>query len=169
METDATIPLSTEVSIVIRNGGDDLRARARVARTNPGAGLALEFTEIEGEHFHILEYWLATHLTATWVNEDRGKTGRVLMRTGVRVSGYDTSGQRFTETTFTVEISELGGSVILKVPVRRGQRLVLTNLRSKKSAECMVVHIESRSAEPKVGLAFIGVHRSFWPVEFPPA
>ena len=47
---------------------------------------------------------------------------------------------RFTEDTTTVEISAFGGSVILKTRVRRGQRLVLSNLQTKVTVECLVAH-----------------------------
>jgi hypothetical protein len=78
------------------------------------------------------------------------------MQIEVRVSGYNTEGARFTEDTHTDQISAFGGMVILRTPVNRGQRLVLTNRQTKVTVECMVAYRE-------------GMEVGFWPVDFPPA
>jgi hypothetical protein len=83
----------------------------------------------------------------------------------VRVSGYNTQGARFTEDTHTDQISAFGGMVILRTPVNRGQRLVLTNRRTKVTVECMVAYRDGM----EVGLAFVVLNQPFWPLDFPPA
>jgi hypothetical protein len=71
--------------------------------------------------------------------------------------------------TNTVEISAFGGSVILQTPMRTGQRLVLSNLKTKATAECMVAYCGAKGTAGQVGLAFILANQSFWPIVFPPA
>jgi hypothetical protein len=87
------------------------------------------------------------------------------MQIEVRVSGYNAEGARFTEDTQTYLISAFGGLVILRTPVNRGQRLVLSNLQTKVKVECMVAYREAMH----VGLAFVVQNQPFWPVDFPPA
>jgi hypothetical protein len=87
------------------------------------------------------------------------------MQIEVRVSGYNAEGARFTEDTHTDQISAFGGMVILRTPVNRGQRLVLTNRQTKVTVECMVAYREGM----EVGLAFMVLNQPFWPVDFPPA
>jgi hypothetical protein len=87
------------------------------------------------------------------------------MKIEVRVSGYNAEGTRFTEDTQTDQISAFGGLVTLQTPVKRGQRLVLSNLQTKVTVECMVAYQDATH----VGLAFVILNQSFWPVDFPPA
>jgi hypothetical protein len=157
--------LGTELTITLKKSDDYVRAQARVVRAFPNEGLALEFMSMEGDGFRILESWLSTFVAATWVAASRRRSQRAAMQVDVRVSGYDAEGARFTEDTQTDLISAFGGLVTLRTPVNRGQRLVLSNLQTKVTVECMVAHREAMH----VGLAFVGLNQPFWPVDFPPA
>jgi hypothetical protein len=168
VETDCEIPLGTEVTVRLTKGEDQVRAQARIVRALPKKGLGLAFTSMEGEGFRILESWLSTFVATTWAAENRRRSQRVAMEIKVRVSGYDSAGARFTEDTKTVTISAFGGLVTLRTPVKRGQRLVVTNLQTKKTVECMVANNEAKGTEWRVGLAFMVLNQSFWPVDFPP-
>jgi hypothetical protein len=169
LETNYEAPIESELTVILRKGREQLTARARVVRAYPQQGMGLEFREIEGNGFHVLDDWLSTYIASTWVAASRRRTQRVAMQIPVRVSGYDSSGARFAEDTFTVEINSSGGSVILQQPVRLGQRLVLWNLRTNSAVECMVAHRGGMGTRTQVGLAFVVATRSFWPIAFPPA
>jgi len=165
VETECLLSLGTEVTITLNKSGDQVRAQARVVRASPNNGLALAFTSMEGDGFRILDSWLSTFVATTWVAASHRRSQRVAMRIEVRVSGYNSEGARFTEDTHTVQISAAGGLVILQTPVNRGQRLVLSNLQTKVTVECMVAYREA----VQVGLAFIVLNQPFWPIDFPPA
>ena len=169
VETDCVLPLGTEVTVTLEKSGDHVRAQARVVRGSPDKGLALAFTSMEGDGFRILDQWLSTFVAATWAAANRRRSQRVSLQIEVSVSGYNAKGLPFTEDARTVEISAFGGSVILRKPVRKGQRLVLSNLQTKVKVECLVANLEARGAEWLVGLAFMVVNQPFWPIEFPPA
>jgi len=165
VETDSSLSFGTELTVTLKKSGDHVRAQARVIRAFPNEGLALAFTSMEGEGFRILDSWMSTFVATSWVAASRRKSQRVAMQIEVRVSGYNTEGARFTEDTLTDQISAFGGLVILRTPVNRGQRLVLSNLQTKVTVECMVAYREAMH----VGLAFVVLNQPFWPVDFPPA
>jgi c-di-GMP-binding flagellar brake protein YcgR len=169
VETDCLLPAETEVTITLKKSGEQVRAQGRIVRAFPNGGLALAFTSMEGDGFRILDGWLSAFVATTWVAANRRRTQRVAMQIEVRVSGYNAEGARFTADTNTVEISAFGGSVILQTPVRTGQRLVLSNLKTKATAECMVAYCGAKGTAGQVGLAFILANQSFWPIVFPPA
>jgi hypothetical protein len=169
VETDCLLPLGTELTITLKKNGDHVTARARVVRASPNQGLALAFTSMDEEQFRVLESWLSIFVATTWVAANRRRTQRVVMQIKVRVSGYTAEGERFTEETNTVQISGFGGLVTLRTPVNMGQRLVLSNLQTKVTVECMVAYRQGTGAECQVGLAFIVLNQPFWPIDFPPA
>ena len=169
VKTDCVLPLETEVTVILKKSGDHIRALARVVRAAPDDGLALAFTSMEGEEFRILESWLSISVVTTWVAANRRRSQRVAMQIEVRVSGYNGEGARFTEDTRTVAINAFGCLVILRTPVNRGQRLVLSNAQTKRTVECMVAYHEARGTEWLIGLAFTVPNQPFWPIDFPPA
>lgn len=168
VETDCLLPLEAEITITLKRSGDEVKAQARIVRHLPNEGLALAFTSMEGDGFRILDSWLAIFIATTWVAANRRTTQRAAMQVEVKVSGYNTDGARFTEVTHTVETSAFGGSVILQTAVRVGQRLVLTNLKTKATVECMVAHRGTKSTAGQVGLAFVVANQEFWPIVFSP-
>jgi len=168
VETNSVFPLETELTVTLKKGVDYVKALARVVRAVPHKGLALAFTSMEGEEFRILESWLSLFVATTWVAANRRRSQRAAMQIDVRVSGYNGEGTRFTEDTRTHVISAFGCSVVLRSPVRRGQRLVLSDAQNKRKVECMVAHHEARGTEWQIGLAFIVPNQPFWPIDFPP-
>jgi c-di-GMP-binding flagellar brake protein YcgR len=169
IETECVLPLETEVTITLKKSGDQIRAQARIVRAFPNKGLGLAFTSMEGDGFRILDSWLSAFVATTWVAANRRRTQRAVIQIGVRVSGYNAEGVRFTEDTRTSEISALGCAVVIQTQVRRGQRLVLTNLQTKVTAEFLVVYHDAKGTAWEVGLAFTVPNRRFWPIAFPPA
>jgi hypothetical protein len=169
VETDCALPLETEVTVTLKKSDDHVTAQARVVRVSPNKGLVLAFTSMEGDGFRILDEWLSTFVAATWAAANRRRSQRAAIQIDVSVSGYNSKGVPFTENTGTVEISALGGSVILRIPVKKGQRLVLSNLQTQVKVECMIANLEAKGTEWLVGLAFIEANQGFWPIDFPPA
>jgi len=169
VETDYFPPLGTEINLTLKKSGDQLKARAQVVRVSPNEGMALIFTSMGAEEFRTLESWLSIFVATSWVEANRRATQRVAMQIEVRVSGYDSEGARFTEETRTVQISGFGCLVTLKTPVNRGKRLILTNLQTKRTVECLVAYHEGSGSVWQVGLAFTALNQPFWPVDFPPA
>ena len=169
VETDCLLPLGTEVRVTLEKSGDHVRAQARVVRVGPNMGVALAFTSMEGIGFRILDQWLSKFVAATWAAANRRKSQRVAIQIEVSVSGYNAKGVPFTEDTRTVEISAFGGSVILRIPVNKGQRLVLSNPQTNVKVECIVANLGAKGTEWLVGLAFIVANQPFWPINFPPA
>jgi hypothetical protein len=169
VETDYVLPLETEVTIKLTKSGDEVEAKARIVRVMPNKGFGLAFTSMEGNGFRILDSWLATFIATTWVAANRRRMQRAAMQVHVRVSGYSAGGKRFTQDTATVEISPMGCSVNLQSSVRIGQRLVLTNVKTNVTVECMVASHILKETVSEVGLAFTVPNESFWPIVFPPA
>lgn len=158
----------TEVAVTLNNNSDLVRTVARIVRVEPGQGMALAFTSISGHDFFVLEAWLSTYVSSNWVATNRRRAHRVAVQIMVRVSGYNLEDVRFAEETKTIAVSASGCSVVLKTPVRRGQRLVLSNIECKKTTECLVANREQKGADWHVGLAFTASNERFWPIEFPP-
>ncbi len=92
------------------------------------------------------------------------------MPIAVRVSGYDELGSSFKENTHTISISPQGALILISASVKIGQRLVLSNIRTKALVECIVAHKgEHRDGRLEVGLQFELPHPTFWGVTFPPS
>ena len=167
--TGCNLPLGTEVTLTLKKGRNEIKAGARVVRIAPQEGLAFAFTSMEGEEFHLLDHWLLTFVKASWVVESRRRSQHVAMAIEVKVTGYNADGKLFSEKTHTVEISALGGSVLLRTPVKKEQRLVLLNLQTHVTVECIVVHSEFREDRWRVGVAFAVPNQPYWPIFFPSA
>ena len=162
--TECILSSGSELTVAMKKSGDHVRAQARVVRSIANEGVALAFTAMGGEDFRILDSWVSTFVVTSWVAANRRRSQRVAMQIEVTVSGYNAAGARFVEETHTVQISAFGGMLILRTPVNRGQRLVLTNRQTKVVVECMVAYREGM----EVGFAFIVLNQPFWPVDFPP-
>lgn len=169
LETDLDVPLDADVTVTLKLSGDLVRAHARVVRAALGKGVALEFTSMAAEEFRILECWLTSFVVKTWLAANRRRAQRVAIQIKVRVSGYADDGTRFTEDTHTLVISPYGCLVILSSPVKRGQRVVLSNPQTDETVECIVAHYEARDTAQEVGLALASPNERFWPISFPPA
>lgn len=169
LETDLNLPLETEVTVTLKLSGDVVRAQARVVRAALSKGMALEFTSMTAEEFRILECWLSSFVVKRWLAANRRGAQRVAMQIGVRVSGYNEEGMRFTEDTRTLVVSAYGCLVILSTPVKRGQRIVLSNPQTSGTVECIVAYYGARDTAQEVGLAFASPNERFWSISFPPA
>lgn len=108
VETNYLPPVGTELTVILKKSGDELRGQAQVVRVSPNEGLALVFTAMAAEDFRTLQSWLSIYVATEWVAKNRRRTERVAMPVEVSVSGYNSEGERFTEHTKTIEISGFG-------------------------------------------------------------
>jgi hypothetical protein len=171
VDTDSPLALGTATDVLITKGATSFAARARVVFNQPGKGMGLMFTAVESEHVQTLNMWIAESRESSWLAANRRRSQRVLMHIPVRISGQAAAGASslFEEETHTLAISAHGALLIATSPVYRGQRFTLSNVQTKASLECVVVHIDrSSGSEIKVGVEFLLPNSRFWGVAFPP-
>jgi hypothetical protein len=163
-------PAGTDTNVRITKGKVSFETQAHVVWSLAGKSMGLEFTAIEPEQLQVLKKLLAAALEISWLALNRRKSQRILMRIAVRVSGYDELGSSFEENTNTISISPLGALILISASVKIGQRLVLSNIRTKAKVECIVAHKgERQDGGLEVGLQFALPNPTFWGVTFPPS
>jgi hypothetical protein len=169
VDTNDALPLGTVTDIRIIKGAQLFEARARIVYSRIGKGMGLVFTDIEAEQLQTLETWLAESRETSWLAANRRRSQRVLMTIPVRVSGQAGVGLPFEEETHTRAISAHGALIRVSTQVHRGQRLTLSNVRTKGALECVVAHIDRHQKDhPQVGVEFTLPNPMFWHVAFPP-
>ena len=131
VHTNSVFPLETDTKVHITTGKESFEAQAHVVSSLGGKSTSLEFTAVEPEQLQVLKKLLASALEISWVVSNRHKSQRVLLPIAVRVRGYDELGSSFKEDTQTISISPLGALILLSASVKMGQRLVLSNIRTK--------------------------------------
>ena len=105
----------------------------------------------------------------SWLASTRRQSQRMLVKLPVRVTGKNSLGLAFDKKTHTQAVSAHGGLILLSASVSKGQRLTLSNDRTKESLECVVAYIgEVPGNSVQVGIAFILPNPKFWNVTFPP-
>jgi hypothetical protein len=72
---------------------------------------------------------------------DRRLTGRIQVQIPLFVYGYTLTEDPFCEDTCTVVINANGGLMSMHTPVRRGQRLLMTNGGNEQTQEGVVVSV----------------------------
>ena len=170
VHTNRPFPLGTDTNVHITKGKESFEAQAHVVSSLAGNSMGLEFTTVEPEQLQVLKKLLAVALEISWLVSDRRKGQRIFLPIAVRVSGYDERGSSFKENTQTISISPLGALILISASVRIGQRLVLSNIRTKALVECIVVHKgERQDGGLEVGLQFGLPNPTFWGVTFPPS
>jgi PilZ domain-containing protein len=170
VHSDRPFPVGTDTNVHITKGKESFEGQAHVVSSLAGKSMGLEFTAVEPKQFHVLKKLLAAALESSWLASDRRKGQRILMPITVRVSGYDERGSSFKENTHTISISPVGALILISASVRIGQRLVLSNIRTKALVECIVAHKGKRQdGGLEVGLQFVLPNPTFWGVSFPPS
>ena len=135
----------------------------------PGKGMGLMFTVVEPEQLARLNKWIAETREVSWLAANRRRSQRVLMKLPVRVSGQGSGALFFEEDTYTLAISAHGALIAIAAAVYRGQRFTLSNVQTKASLECVVVHVDKTPGEQtRVGVEFMLPNQTFWRVAFPP-
>src|SRR5882672_7760612 len=171
VDTDSPFVLGTATDVLITKGATSFAARARVVFNQPGKGMGLMFTAVESEHVQTLSMWIAESRESSWLAANRRRSQRVLMHIPVRISDQAAAGTSslFEEETHTLAISAHGALIVVTSPVYRGQRFTLSNVQTKASLECVVVHVDRSSGDQiQVGVDFMLPNSRFWGVAFPP-
>jgi hypothetical protein len=169
VDTDSPFALGTVADVRITKGRELFEARARVVYNQPGKGMGLMFTVMEPQQLVTLNRWIAESRELSWLAANRRRSQRVLMKLPVRVSSQGSGASSFQEDTCTLAISAHGALIAVMAPVYRGQRFTLSNLQTKGTLECVVVHIDKTPGEQtRVGVEFMLPNQSFWRVTFPP-
>jgi hypothetical protein len=167
--TDDPFALGTTVTVCLTKDSESFEAEARVVFASAGKGMGLFFTTIDPAQMEILDEWLSSFLENSWFASTRRQSQRLLVRIPIHVIGKGKSGKMFDEATHTQAVSAHGTLVLLSVPVKRRQRLILSNERTKASLECIVAYIGPvQDGLIQVGLAFVLPNPGFWNVNFPP-
>src|SRR3984957_18110728 len=141
VDTDSPFALGTVTDVRITKGRELFEAHARVVYNQPGKGMGLMFTVMEPQQLVTLNRWIAESRELSWLAANRRRSQRVLMRLPVRVSSQGSGASSFQEDTCTLAISAHGALIAVMAPVYRGQRFTLSNLQTKGTLECVVVHI----------------------------
>jgi PilZ domain len=169
VDTDRPFALGRATDVCITKGTKSFETRARVVFNQPGKGMGLMFTDVEPGQLGTLNTWIAESREASWLADHRRRSQRVLMRIPVRVTGQAGTALLFEEETHTLSISAHGALIVVKAPVYRGQQFTLSNVQTKASLECVVVHVEKFPDEQtQVGVEFMLPNPTFWRVAFPP-
>jgi PilZ domain-containing protein len=169
VDTDRPLALGTHTEVRITKGTKSLHAHTRVVYNQVGKGMGLMFTSVPPEQQDILDLWLAESREISWLAANRRRSQRVLMKIPVRVASHPGAALRFEEVTHTVAISAHGASILVATPIERGQRFALSNLKTKATLECIVVHVERVAGErAQAGVEFMLPNPTFWRVAFPP-
>ena len=172
VETENSLPIAAPVKVWIGRNGDTLEAEAKVVYVSPHKGVGLMFSTMTPPNLELLTAWISPYLEKSWLVGNRLARQHVTLQLPVRVSAYDSSRTKFIEDTHTAQISALGGSMRLSKMMRKGQRLTLSNLRTRATVECAVVHVADFKGQPcqphLVGFAFLAADQYFWSVRFPP-
>lgn len=169
LKTDRPLPTGTAAKVRIRRGEKSLELHASVVYSQAGEGMGLEFSRLEPEQLQILEEWLAASREKEWLLSSRRRSQRMLLRIKVRVSGQNSVGEHFEEETSTLSASPNEASVLLAMPVSKGQHIHLLNQNTNVEVECVVVHVGKREGDyAQVGVAFLEPNAKFWQAAFPP-
>jgi hypothetical protein len=162
-------PLGTEVKMRITKNEKSVQGTARVVFAQAGDGMGLLFTSIAASDAAIVRAWVAASRETSWLAANRRRTQRIFLQLPVRVTAPAGGLQEFQEEVNTVSISALGALVLLESPVKKGQPLILANIKTGSSVECIVTYIgEPAGKFVQVGMSFVLPNSKFWPVSFPP-
>src|SRR5580658_10087256 len=94
---------------------------------------------------------------------DRRRSRRWSLDISVYVYGHGTGPEPFHEEAHTLNVNANGALLLLSVPVREGQRLLLTNQLTQKDQDCRVVYLGTRrSRTVETGVAFPNANADFW-------
>src|SRR5438094_9926860 len=100
----------------------------------------------------------------------RRRSGRMVLRLSVTISGADVKSSHFEERTETLEVSKYGAKIRLSHELKIGGLLTLFRPDTERRSEFRVVFQsapEPASGRRETGIEFVGVD-GFWGVQFPP-
>lgn len=99
---------------------------------------------------------------------DARRSKRVYIAMPVIVKGQQ-GAETFEETASTESVNAHGCMIRLAKMVNRGQKLTLTNVKSREAVECRVVYLgQSEGGKTQAGIEFNRPAGYFWHIAFPP-
>jgi hypothetical protein len=100
---------------------------------------------------------------------DRRRSRRWTLDISVYVYGHGPETEPFHEEAHTLNVNANGALLLLSVPVRKGQALLLTNQLTQREQDCHVVFLGTQhSRTVETGVAFPGTNPDFWQMQPPP-
>jgi len=94
---------------------------------------------------------------------DRRRSRRWSLDVPVYVYGHGPGKEPFHEEAHTLHVNANGALLLLSVPVKKGQQLLLTNRLTQKEQDCRVIFIGTRrSRTVEAGVEFPLTNPSFW-------
>jgi len=96
---------------------------------------------------------------------DRRRSRRWSIDIPVYVYGHGGGKEPFHEEAHTLHINANGALLLLGAPVRKGQKLLLTNTLNQREQDCRVVFVGERHTRTiETGVAFPSPNPEFWQV-----
>ena len=94
---------------------------------------------------------------------DRRRARRWALDVAVYVYGHGPRTEPFHEEAHTLHVNANGALLLLSVPVRKGQKLLLTNAATQQEQPCRVVFLGARRTRTiEAGVAFSDSNPAFW-------
>jgi len=96
---------------------------------------------------------------------ERRRARRWSLDVPVYVYGHGADKDPFHEEAHTLHVNANGALLLLSVPVRTGQKLLLTNTLTQQDQHCHVVFLGTqRSSTIEAGVAFPEANLDFWKI-----
>ena len=100
--------------------------------------------------------------------KERRRTVRVSLTVPLTIHGQSGEGEKFSVETQSQSVNKHGVMFSMDQIVAIGQQLVLVNIHTAKSMECVVVAIRrGRDGKTYVGVEFATPDTNFWHMAFP--
>jgi hypothetical protein len=100
---------------------------------------------------------------------DRRRSPRWSRDVSVYVYGHGPEREPFHEEAHTLNVNANGALLLLSVPVRKGQSLLLTNRFTEQEQGCRVVYLGTKHSRTiEAGIAFPEANPDFWFIPAPP-
>jgi hypothetical protein len=100
---------------------------------------------------------------------DRRRSRRWVLDYSVYVYGHGPGKEPFHEEAHTLNVNATGALLLLSVPVRKGQKLLLTNQLTQQEQDCRVIFLGTQhSRTVEAGVAFPATNPDFWQMHSPP-
>jgi hypothetical protein len=94
---------------------------------------------------------------------DRRRSRRWSLDIPVYVYGHGPTKEPFHELAHTLHVNANGALLLLSVPIKKGQTLLLTNTRTQQEQDCRVVFLGTkRSRTVEAGIEFPLTNPDFW-------
>ncbi len=100
---------------------------------------------------------------------DRRRSQRVYLRIPIAVIAPGADKKMSREMTHTIVVNAHGALILLELPVREGQTIILQNPETSEEQTCRVVRLNrTPQGKTEVGIEFLKPAPNFWRVAFPP-